>query len=63
MCSGMVPLWAELFYWICAPTSFIRRRFGSAPLDLRSRPMYMSFSTPSNIIVTTEEHNGTSDTR
>ena len=30
MCSGMgrIPQWAELFYWVCALTPFIRRRFG-----------------------------------
>ena len=29
MCSGIgrIPLWAELFYWVCASTPFIRRRF------------------------------------
>ena len=29
------------------PTLFIKQRFRPAPLDLCSRPMYMSFSTPS----------------
>ena len=28
------------------PTPFIKQRFGHVPLGLRSRPMYMSFSTP-----------------
>ena len=30
VCSGlgMILLWAELFYWVYAPTLFIRRRFG-----------------------------------
>ena len=30
MCSGIsrIPRWAELFYWVCAPTPFIRQRFG-----------------------------------
>ena len=29
MCYGIgrIPLWAELFYWVHAPTPFIRRRF------------------------------------
>ena len=33
MCSGTgrIPLWAELFYWVCAPTPYIRRRFGPVP--------------------------------
>ena len=56
-CCGMgrISLWAELLYWGggggggggCPSTPFIEERFGPAPLGLRSRPMYMSFSTPS----------------
>ena len=28
---GMISLWAELLYWVGAPTPFIKRRFGLAP--------------------------------
>ena len=28
---GRISLWAELLYWVCAPTSFIRQWFGLAP--------------------------------
>ena len=34
----------------CSLTPFIERRFGPAPLGLRSGPMYMSFSAPSDNI-------------
>ena len=37
----------ELVEGGCPSTLFIERRFGLAPLGLRSRPMYMSFSAPS----------------
>ena len=28
---GRISLWAELLYWVCAPSPFIRQRFGLAP--------------------------------
>ena len=28
---GRISLWAELLYWVGAPTPFIKRRFGPAP--------------------------------
>ena len=29
--TGRIPLWSELFYWVRAPTPFIRQSFGPMP--------------------------------
>ena len=33
ICSGTdwIPLWAKMFYWVCAPIPFIRQRFVHVP--------------------------------